>query len=97
MFRSRDGLEHSVEVVADPLSEAAEMLSAFRSSTFAGRVSAGTTDRLRVSVKLEEVQHEVRVSDLEAWLACVGKSPPEQALKFRLRQRLALRIPERSR
>ena len=79
----------SVEVVAVSLYEAAALgLNAFRLSEFADDVGPGKADRLTVTVKAEFERHEVKVSDLEEWLACAGESPCEQALKVRLRQGL---------
>lgn len=86
-FRSDDGLEHSVEVAASSLYEAAALgLKVFRSSNFAEGVVPGKATRLTVTVMQPEACHELRVSDLEEWLGCNGKSPGEQALNIRLRQ-----------
>lgn len=89
-FRSHDGLEHSVNVAASSLYEAAALgLNAFRSSDFADHFSPGTADWLTVTVMQPEACHEVQVSDLEEWPRCNGKSPREKALKGRLRRALA--------
>jgi hypothetical protein len=92
------GVTHSVEVAASSLYEAAALaLGAFRSSDFAGRIDPRAVDRLTVAVKVEEARHEVRVGDLDAWLACSGRSPREQALKIRLRQTLTEAVWEERR
>ena len=88
-FRDIDGMQHSVEVTAASLYEAAALgVKAFRASIFAEWVKPGTATRLRVTVKSEEATHEVRVAQIEQWLQSSGKSPREQALKERIRNAL---------
>ncbi len=75
-----------------PVYEAAALgLQAFRASEMSGYVRPGKTTRLVVTIRRLEAQHEVRVSQLEDWLASGGRSPREQVLKGRLRKLLGLR------
>ena len=86
-FRDVDGMEHAVKVTAGSLDEAAALgLQAFRSSASWTQVAPGRACRLRVEVKAIEARHEVRVDQLETWLAGGGKSPREEVLKERLRK-----------
>ena len=90
-FTDLEGMEHSVEVSANSLYEAAALgLKQFRSSLFAEHVRPGTVTKLRVSVKEVAAQHELTVGGLESWLRGVAKSPREGVLKDRLRRVLAL-------
>ncbi len=91
-FQDPHGLEHSVEVDASSVYEAAALgLQAFRASELSSYVRPGKTTRLVVTIRRLEAQHEVRVSQLEDWLASGGRSPREQVLKGRLRKLLGLR------
>ena len=38
-----------------------------------------------VKITHPEIEHRVKISDFEAWLACAGKSPAEMIVKNRLR------------
>ena len=90
-FRDIDGMQHTVEVNASSLYEAAVLgLKALRSSSFAEHSLPGTNTRLKVTVRSEEATHEVAVAQVETWLRGQGKSPREQALKVRLRKVLRL-------
>ena len=76
----------SVEVAADSLYEAAALaLAAFRKSSAAE--PPGMASRLVVTLhRVEAERHEVQVQSVDAWLACQGRTPKEQALKSRLRE-----------
>jgi hypothetical protein len=84
-FRDYRQLEHSVEVSAESLFEAAALaLQHFRSSDLADGVAPG---RLTVTVKQSE-SHQIEVDRVMDWLRCMGRSPREQALKTRLNELL---------
>ncbi len=88
-FQDPQGLEHSVEVDAASVYEAAALgLQAFRVSEFSGCVRPGKTTRLVVTIRRLEAQHEVRVGQLEDWLTSGARSPSEQVLKGRLQKLL---------
>ena len=78
VFLSRKGIDHSVEVAAASLYEAAGLAVAkFRQCEFHGlHIGPGTV--LRVAVKQPETVHEVRF----------GKVEEEHASKVRVRQSL---------
>jgi hypothetical protein len=77
---------HAVEVSASTFYEAAALsIAEFRRCGFTDHAPSPAT-RLTVTVKAPATSHEVRVSKIEAWLQCGGKSPAEQALKVRLRE-----------
>ena len=46
----------------------------------------GSATLLTVMVKAPAASHDVRLSNIEAWLQSGGRSPAEQALKVRLRE-----------
>ena len=90
-FRDLEGMEHSVEVTAASLYEAAALgLKQFRSSLFAEEVRPGTVTKLKISVKQVESHHELTVGRLESWIQGGARSPRERVLKDRLRMVLAL-------
>jgi hypothetical protein len=65
-YRDWEGLEHSVEVTANSLYEAAVLgLGAFRESSHVEHCGPGPAGLLRVTVKAEE-SHEVKVQQLKA-------------------------------
>ncbi|HLG96046.1 MAG TPA: hypothetical protein VKX49_07020 [Bryobacteraceae bacterium] len=87
-FTDSEGIEHSVQVPADSLFEAAvEAMAAFRHSILADMpLGAGT--RLTIRVKAPEEEHTVTVGKVLSWLEGGAKSPSEQMKKNRLRERL---------
>ncbi len=88
-FHDERGLRHTVEVSADSLYEAGALaLRAFRDSGFAGELLPGGASEFSVSVRTDSERHQVRVSQIESWVYSAGKTPREQALKTRLRERL---------
>ena len=88
-FRDGRGLRHAVEVSADSLYEAGALaLKAFRESGFAGEMRPGGAVELSVSARSDCETHQVRVSQIESWVYSAGKTPREQVLKTRLRERL---------
>ena len=76
-YRDASGLEHSAEVVAESLYEAAAL-------------APGCGAEFAVTVRAEIATHRLRVGQLEDWLASAGRSPAEQALKTRLAEILGL-------
>ena len=46
-------------------------------------------ERATVAVQAPATPHEVRLSEIEAWLQSGGKRPAEQALKVRLGEAVA--------
>ena len=79
-----EGHQHSLEVTAETLYEAvAQALAAFNSNEWIGQIGRGHT--ITVRVQQPAVEHRVRVSEFEKWLATNGKSPAEMTLKVRLR------------
>ena len=89
-FRDWDRMEHSVEVSAASLYEAAALaLKEFRTRReFAEHIGPGSSTTLRVRVKPPEMVHEVQVEQVECWLNSVGK-PKEMVIKTRLREMLS--------
>ena len=84
-FRDWDGMEHSVEVTAESLYEAAALgVKQFRSSRFAEATGPGTATKLKVSVKQVESHHELTLGQLESWIQGGARSPRERVLKDRL-------------
>jgi len=87
--RDIDGVEHTVEVGAESLYEAAARgLAALRDAEWAADIGHSQTV-VTVAVKQPEVQHTVRVRDFEAWLESNGRSPAEMALKSRMHELLS--------
>lgn len=82
------GVEHSVEVTAETLSEAvAKALRLFRDNDWtddAHRIPSLVT----VRVKQPVTEHRVRIRDFQTWLNSTPKSPAEMVLKNRLRDLL---------
>ncbi len=92
-FRDPSGLEHSVEVTAESLYEAAVLaLDAFRAAQLM-EVAPGQATRLAVSVRMPSTTHQVSIGKLCDWVGTSGKSPREQALKVRLRGLLSPFLP----
>ena len=86
-FTDSEAIRHRVVVAASTLYEAAALaISEFRRSRFTAD-APGPATRLTVTVKAPATSHEVRLSEIEAWLQSAGK-PNEQALKTKLRELL---------
>ena len=82
--RDVSGVEHTVEVTARSLYEAAGRgLHFLRQNEWIDGIHQNLT--ITIAVKEPEVEHKVRIRDFENWLASNGKSPAEQALKSDLR------------
>lgn len=82
-FRDVEGIEHSVEVTAESLYEAAALgLHALKQSGFAS--GPGEAAELIVSVRSPVTTHRLSLRRLLAWLESNGKSPKEQVNKKRL-------------
>jgi len=88
-FTDSEGVEHTAEVAARSLFEAAAL--AIAEFKRCGLIDAqpGPATRLSVVVKAPSTRHELMVAKLQSWLGSNGKSPNEQALKNELRQLLA--------
>ena len=87
-FRDVSGCEHSIEVTAGSLNEAAVLgLKAFRQARWL-ETPPGPASVLEVAVRAPEVAHRVHVGKLQDWLQRAGKTPKEQAVKARLRELL---------
>jgi hypothetical protein len=83
------GVEHAAEVSAGSLYEAvAQALQVFRDNDWVEEIGRGQT-RITVKVKHPEIEHTIRVQDLERWLESAPRSPAEMILKNRLRELLA--------
>jgi hypothetical protein len=84
-FRDSDGVQHSVEVGAETLYEAAVLaLKSFRDHECA----PGPAAHLAVEVKNPSVTHTVVAHKIEEWLDGGARSPKEAIEKRRLRQLL---------
>jgi hypothetical protein len=84
-FTDSEGITHSVSVTASSLFEAAAIgLAEFGRCGFA-EVVLGPATKFTVRVRQPEMSHTVSIARLRSWLAGVGKSPSEQAMKARLR------------
>jgi hypothetical protein len=80
-FSDADGIEHSVEVSASSLLEAAALaLKAFKD----GGCAPGPASRLMVKVTPPCLTHVVRVQRVLDWLSGGARSPREALLKRRL-------------
>jgi hypothetical protein len=89
-----NGAEHAVEVTARSLYEAvARGLHVLRQNGWVDAIHQNST--ITITVKEPQVEHKVRISDFENWLASNGKSPAEQALKSDLRALLNPRTEEK--
>ena len=87
-FVDSEGIEHTAEVAARSLFEAAaRALGEFRGCGMV-RSQPGPTTRIRVTVKAPTTRHELTMARLESWLGSHGRTPAEQALKSELRQLL---------
>ena len=87
-FRDGEGVEHSVEVAASSLYEAAALaLNKFRRCDWSREVSfeAGT---LCVELWEKPTIHRVSIAELENWLKRTGGKPREVALREKLRRTL---------
>jgi hypothetical protein len=81
-----DGVEHTVEVAAESLFEAAGLaLCALRSEEWAPPPGL----RLRISVRQPVVEHVVEVRRFESWLTSTARSPRERIVKERLKAMLS--------
>jgi hypothetical protein len=80
-----EGVEHVVEVTADSLYEAvAQGLWVLRENDWIDEARPGQRI-ISVAVRQPEVQHKLRIQDLERWFESQGRTPAEMSLKARLR------------
>jgi hypothetical protein len=79
-YRSQDSIQHSVQVVAATVYEAAVL------GLKALKVPPGIVYNLSIDIRVKspEAIHTISGAVLNAWLAREGKNPKEQALKDRL-------------
>ena len=88
-FTDLAGIQHSIEVAAESLYEAAALaVSEFRRHPWTDGMEPGAVTRLAVSVKSPATTHEVSIRQLERWMAQTPKSPSETILKSRVRELL---------
>ena len=89
-FTDSEGVEHSVQVPAESLYEAAvEAMAAFRRSVLA-EMPLGSATRLTIRVKAPEEEHTITIGKVLAWLDGVTTSPSDKLKKNRLRERLRM-------
>ena len=82
-------VKRTVEVSAGSVYEAvAQALRIFRDNEWVEDIDHGRTS-ISVKVKHHEIEHTVRVQDVERWLESSPRSPAEMILKNRLRELLA--------
>jgi hypothetical protein len=88
-YKDLQDIEHAVQVTAETLYEAAALgLAAFRKADlFGGGAPAGHA-QLTIRVSAPVTIHTLSMQKLNEWLACVGRSPKEQAMKARLNELL---------
>jgi hypothetical protein len=87
-FTDSEGIEHSVQVPAESLYEAAvEAMAAFRRSVLA-EMPLGSATQLTIKVKAPEEEHTITIGKVLAWLDGVANSPSEKLKKNRLKERL---------
>lgn len=86
-FRDAEGVEHMAEVLAGSLYEAGALaLQQFRRGDWSREASLNT-GTLRVEV-CESNFYNVRVAELEKWLARAGGSPREVTMRNSIRAKL---------
>jgi hypothetical protein len=89
-FTDSEGIEHSVQVPAESVYEAAvEAIAAFRRSVLA-EIPLGSATRLTIRVKAPEEEHTVTIGKVLTWLDGVATSPKEKLKKNRLKERLRI-------
>jgi hypothetical protein len=89
--QDHDGVEHSVEVIAESLYEAvARGLRAFHASPWVGEIGEGLTT---VTVEVREpapekpeVRHQVRTKDFRRWLDGRSTTPAQITARGRVRE-----------
>ena len=86
----QDGVEHSVEVIAESLYEAvARGLKAFHASPWVGEIGEGlTTVTVEVREPIPEkpeVRHHVHMKDFRQWLEARGATPAQITARDRVR------------
>jgi hypothetical protein len=85
-YAEAGGVEHAVQVSAQTLYEAvAQALRIFRDNQWCGEDLRHSAASVVVKITPPAIEHRVKISDFEAWLASAGKSPAEMSLKSRLR------------
>jgi hypothetical protein len=94
-----DGVEHSVEVIAESLYEAvARGLRAFNASPWVGEIGEGLTTiavEIREPVpEKAEVRQQVRMNDFRQWLSARGTTPAQITARDRVREILGAAAAE---
>ena len=80
------GIEHAVQVSAQTLYEAiAQALRVFRDQPWCDSDLRQSAASVLVKIAPLQIEHRVKISDFEAWLASPGKSPAAAIFKSRLR------------
>ncbi len=88
-FTDSEGIEHSVQVPAASLYEAAvEAMAAFRRSVLV-EMPLGSATQLTIRVKAPEEERTITIGKVLAWLGGVAMSPGEKLKKSRLKERLS--------
>ncbi len=87
-LRGRDGCQHSVEVTASTLYEAAVRgLRELRNSDWV-REETYEAAELQVTARTPAVVHRVDLRELKQWLGRTAGSPKDTALRSRLKELL---------
>jgi hypothetical protein len=87
----RDGVEHSVEVIAESLYEAvARGLKAFHANPWVGEIGEGlTTVTIEVCEPIPEkteVRHHIHIKGFQRWLETRGTTPAQITARDRVRK-----------
>jgi hypothetical protein len=82
-FTDSEGLQHSVEVTAESLYEAAVLaIRLFREHD----CEPGIASRIEVDVRTPSVKHTVTVQKVRDWVNGAAKSPKEKVMKESLKE-----------
>jgi hypothetical protein len=85
-FVDSEGIQHTAEVSASSLYEAAALgVAEFKRCSLMD-AQPGPATRLSVTVKSPTTRHELTLARLQSWLTGGAKSPNEQVVKNRLRE-----------
>jgi hypothetical protein len=83
---AQDDIQHRTEVMAESVYEAAiRVLHRFRKEEWSQQ-AAGEMMFLHVEVHEAPIVHQVKVKDVDDWLARPGGSPREMALREKLKK-----------
>lgn len=87
-FRDASGIQHSLEITAESLYEAAALaIKVFRSKKWDVPLPPPTA--LQIAVKAPAVTHTLTIKQVEDWVGATPKNPKEALTKKRLRELLA--------